>query len=201
MPADRRYWIVKTGLTQHHRLQMLSNNNVRWFYFCLLDLSAELDLNGCIALDNGLLFSRSALASRSNCRANRVQAYLNELVKVGLIEMDGEVPKISNYAKHQPELKSSTERVKRFRERKRNEESVSCNVSCNADETPCNAPSRSISRSKEEPPPTPLEKGGGISLSGDQKENPDTRNRGDPKPKTRSRRRLGRGKGNEDTRI
>jgi len=137
MKQSRYYWQLKTGITNHWRVQKLSDSAFRlWIIF--LDFAAEMDMNGELSAPDGTTISETDLQIRSRFSAHKFKKYSIELFKVGLIEKCENVFSVCNYSEHQPELSSSAKRVARFREKQKRKtvtDGVTCNVTCNASAT------------------------------------------------------------------
>lgn len=136
MEKSRWYWIVKTGITSHWRLQGLSDGAFK-MYFVMLDLAAELDRNGLLLSKNDHKLSRNFFRKRCFFGHKKTVKTIRELIDAGLIvEHEDGVLEVYNYAKFQKNLDTGAKRTARWRAKKRAESVTKCDVAKGVTETP-----------------------------------------------------------------
>lgn len=128
MKRTRYYWNIKTGMTGNWKIQKLSDKAFRLFMI-MMDFAAEADTNGTLCSENLNIIDDKSLKNRSLFTAKKFQKSLKELFDFGFIEIENGIYKVCNYSDYQPELASSTKRVRKMRERQKALQSVTCNAS------------------------------------------------------------------------
>jgi len=147
------------------KIRRLRDSRKKWIFVGLLCMASESKIRGKILIDEDIPYTTEEIAERLQVDTEFFEQTLQELQQLKMIEVqDSGVIVISNWHKRQFSSDNSTKRVKRYREKKKQEK---CDVTEtlqqrfeNVSETPPDTESESDTETESTPPISPP-KGGG----------------------------------------
>ncbi|MBP2027430.1 putative phage replisome organizer [Acetoanaerobium pronyense] len=143
-------WIkITTGMFQDEKIDFIESlpeaDAILIIWIKLLTLAGKCNANGFILLTENIPYTDEMLANRFKKPLTVIKLALKTFQNLNMIKMEGPYIKISNWEKHQniegmEKIKEQTRnRVAKYREKQKLLPENSCNATCNATVTQCNA--------------------------------------------------------------
>lgn len=133
--ANQTWVRIYTEITRDRKIRRLPPAQ-RWVWIALLCMAKESPVQGKLLLAENVPVNVDDIVDEAGVDKDDVEAALEAFEKQGMIEYDENgVIVIKNWHKRQYQADSSTERVRRYRERKKALQNDECNVTCNVSET------------------------------------------------------------------